>query len=73
MDEIQQWPIVAEIATLVREMTIAKKTIAEQSEEVTELKAERSNMKVTRMIFFLQVLVVSKELVRLISTLLCTQ
>ena len=47
MDEIQQWPIVAEIATLVREMTIAKKTIAEQSEEVTELKAERSNMKVT--------------------------
>ena len=47
MDEIQQSPIAAEIASLVREMTIAKKTIAEQSEEVMELKAERSNMKVT--------------------------
>ena len=55
VEEVQKWPIAAEIASLVREMTMAKRTIEEQNEEVQELKAERSNMKVlhTIMIFMI--------------------
>ena len=46
LEEVQEWPIVAEIAALGRELAAAKETITEREEEVQELKAERANMKV---------------------------
>ena len=46
LEEVQDWPIVAEIAALGRELAAAKETITEREEEVQELKAERANMKV---------------------------
>jgi hypothetical protein len=45
LEEIQKWPIAAEIATLARDLVAAKQTIINKEEEVQELKAERSNMK----------------------------
>lgn len=47
LEEVQAWPIVAEIAALGRELAAAKETITEREEEVQELKAERANMKVS--------------------------
>lgn len=45
VEEIQKWPIAAEIASLARELATAKETVITKEEEVQELKAERANMK----------------------------
>ena len=45
LEEVQKWPIAAEIASLARELVTAKEAIIAKDEEVQELKAERANMK----------------------------
>lgn len=45
LEEVQKFPIAAEIASLARELVTAKEAVISKDEEVQELKAERANMK----------------------------